>query len=188
MLQQTLLDFRCLSLLDRNIPHGTSLETLRKRLNERETSRVPTEELIKMVDFMLKNNFFKFSGEVKKQRSGTTIGTKVAPPYACIFMNAVVTEFFTSHSIYNLFYGSVILTTYFLNRLMEKRNSFSFLMNFITSTLILHMKSQRTMLFFRFKCKPKRWCNAFRSMITNTSIISRPIPNTLNCQYHTFKH
>ena len=40
-----------------NIPHGIGLEALRKRLNERETWRVPTEELIKMVDFVLKKQF-----------------------------------------------------------------------------------------------------------------------------------
>ena len=44
-----------------NIPHEAGLQVLKKRLNERETPRVPTEELIKMADFMLKNNFFKFS-------------------------------------------------------------------------------------------------------------------------------
>ena len=57
------------------IPHGVGLEGLRKRLNEREIPRVPFEELIKMADFVLKNNFFEFNGEVKRQKSGTTIGT-----------------------------------------------------------------------------------------------------------------
>ena len=57
------------------IPHGVGLEGLRKKLNERETPRVPFEELIKMADFVLKNNFFEFNGEVKRQKSGTTIGT-----------------------------------------------------------------------------------------------------------------
>ena len=79
-----------------NIPHGAGLEALRKRLNERETPRVPTEELIKMADFVLKNNFFEFNGEVKRQKSGTSIGAKFAPPYAFIFMDTVETEFLTS--------------------------------------------------------------------------------------------
>ena len=79
-----------------NILHGTSLKALRKRLNERETSRVPTEKFIKMADFVLKNNFFEFNREVKKQKSRTAIGTKFASPYAYIFMDAVETEFFMS--------------------------------------------------------------------------------------------
>ena len=45
---------------------------------------------------MLKNNFLKFSGEVKRQKSGTPIGIKVAPPCACIFMDAAKIEFLTS--------------------------------------------------------------------------------------------
>ena len=40
------------------IPHGAGLEVLIKRLHERETPRVPAEELIKMADFVLKKKFF----------------------------------------------------------------------------------------------------------------------------------
>ena len=64
-----------------SIPHGVGLEGLRKRVNERETPRVPFEELIKMADFVLKNKFFEFNGEVKRQKSGTTIGTN---PCICL--------------------------------------------------------------------------------------------------------
>ena len=49
-----------------------------------------------MVGFVQKNNFFEFNGEVKWQKSGTAIGTKFAPPYACIFMDEVETEFLKS--------------------------------------------------------------------------------------------
>ena len=52
-----------------------------------------------MADFVLKNNFFEFSGEVKRQKSGTAIGTKFAPPYACIFMDEVETEFLKSQEL-----------------------------------------------------------------------------------------
>ena len=47
-----------------------------------------------MAEFVLKNNYFEFNGKVKKHISGTEIGTKFAPPYACIFMAQVETEFF----------------------------------------------------------------------------------------------
>ena len=36
-----------------------------------------------MTEFVLKNNFFEFNSEVKRQYSGTTIEAKFAPPYAC---------------------------------------------------------------------------------------------------------
>ena len=53
-----------------NKPHGESLVAPRKRLKERETPRAATEELIIMADFVLKNNFFEFNGEVKRQKLG----------------------------------------------------------------------------------------------------------------------
>ena len=87
-----------------------------------------------MANFVLKNNFFQFNGEVKRQKCGTAIGTKFAPPYACIFMDEV--ESFVKVRNYNLSFGSIILTTYFLYGLMEKRSSLSFLMNLITFNLI----------------------------------------------------
>ena len=46
-----------------------------------------------MAEFVLKNNYFGFNGKVKKQISRTAIGTKFAPPYACIFMDQAETKF-----------------------------------------------------------------------------------------------
>ena len=40
-----------------------------------------------MAEFVLKNNFFKFNEKLFQQLAGTAIGTKFAPPYACIFMD-----------------------------------------------------------------------------------------------------
>ena len=52
-----------------------------------------------MAEFVLKNNFFEFNGKLKRQKSGATIGTKFAPPYACIFMYEVETEFLKSKEL-----------------------------------------------------------------------------------------
>ena len=46
-----------------------------------------------MAEFVLKNNFFEFDNKIKQQISGTAIGTKCAPAYACIYMDKVETEF-----------------------------------------------------------------------------------------------
>ena len=46
-----------------------------------------------MAQFVLKNNYFKFNSKVKQQVSDMAIGTKFAPPYACIFMDRMETEF-----------------------------------------------------------------------------------------------
>ena len=55
--------------------------------------------LARMKDFVLKNNSFEFNGEVKRQKSGTAIGTQFAPHYAWIFMDEVETEFLKSQEL-----------------------------------------------------------------------------------------
>ena len=45
---------------------------------------------MKMAEFVLNNNIFEFnSSKTYQQKSGTAIGTKFAPPYACIYMDEV---------------------------------------------------------------------------------------------------
>ena len=83
-----------------SISHGTGLEAFRKILNERDSPKVPTEDIVRMTEFVLKSNFFEFNGEVKRQKSRTTIGTKFAPPYAFTFMDEVETEFLKSEECY----------------------------------------------------------------------------------------
>ena len=79
-----------------SIPHDAGLQALAEKLEEREAKTVPTEDLVEMADFVLKNNFFEFNGEIKQQISGTAMGTKFAPTYACIFMDKVETDFLAS--------------------------------------------------------------------------------------------
>ena len=61
-----------------NIPHDLGLLSLRKRLNETGICKVLTEEIISMVEFVLKNNYFEFNEKVCQQISGTAIGTEFA--------------------------------------------------------------------------------------------------------------
>ena len=82
-----------------SISHEAGLEALRKRLSERDSPKVPTEDIVRMADFVLKNNFFEFNGEVKRQNSGKAVGTKFSSPYACIFVNEVETEFLKSQEL-----------------------------------------------------------------------------------------
>ena len=53
----------------------------------------PTEELVKMAEVVLRNNYFQFNSNLKHQISGTAIGTKFAPPYACIYMDYIKNQF-----------------------------------------------------------------------------------------------
>ena len=76
-----------------SIPHEPSLSALREALDKRSCKGIPTENLIKMAEFVLKNNFFEFDTNVYQQISGTATRTKFAPPYARSFMDQLVTRF-----------------------------------------------------------------------------------------------
>ena len=76
-----------------SIRHKTRLKALKNALRKSKQKHIPTEKLINMAEFVLKNNFFEFSGSVKQQISGRAIGTKCVPTYACIYMDEVETDF-----------------------------------------------------------------------------------------------
>ena len=54
---------------------------------------------VQMAEFVLKNDLSECNGKVKRQKSGTGIGTRFAPPYPCIFMDEIETEFLKSHEL-----------------------------------------------------------------------------------------
>ena len=62
-----------------SIPHQADLEALREALDKRKTHKVPTGKIVKLAEFVLKNNYFQFSDKVYQQISGTAIDTKFAP-------------------------------------------------------------------------------------------------------------
>ena len=108
-----------------SIPHEAGLKALEKAFNSRTNKKVSTEDLVKMVKFVLKNNHFEFNGKVKQQISGTAIGTKFAPPYACIFMNEVETSFLESQEMKPLVWFQYIDYEFFIwTHGQEKLDSF----------------------------------------------------------------
>ena len=76
-----------------SIPHQAGLEGFKKALDARENKFISTDDIVKMAEFVLKSNYFQFNDKVKQQISGTAIGTKFAPTYACVFMDQVETDF-----------------------------------------------------------------------------------------------
>ena len=48
------------------------------------------------MELVLRNDYFEFNDGFKKQKEGTAIGTKFAPPYAIIFMAALEEEILES--------------------------------------------------------------------------------------------
>ena len=69
-----------------NIPHGEGIQACREALETRVTQRPPTDQLIRLLELILKVNNFQFNGENYLQIEGTAMGTPVAPTYANMFM------------------------------------------------------------------------------------------------------
>ena len=67
-----------------------------------------------MAEFVLKNNYFQFSDKVYQQISGTAIGTKFAPPYACIFIDQVESKFIQTQKFQPLVWFRYIDDIFFI--------------------------------------------------------------------------
>ena len=80
-----------------SFPLEAGLKALKDALDNRELKSISTEDLIKTARFVLQNNYFEFTGMVKPQVSGTSILTKFAATYACIFMDKLETDFLKRH-------------------------------------------------------------------------------------------
>ena len=58
------------------------------------------------------NNYFEFHKKFSRQISGTAIGTKFAPPYACIFMDEMETSFLKAQQLHCL---DILMTFFYMN-------------------------------------------------------------------------
>ena len=69
-----------------SISYNEGLEILKKQFDNFVEKSKLTEDLVKMAEFVSKNNYFEFNSNVKCQICVTVIGTKFSPPYACIYI------------------------------------------------------------------------------------------------------
>ena len=82
-----------------SIPNNEGLEVLKKQLDNLYEKSIPTEDLVKMAEFDLKNNNFEFNSNVKHQISGTAICMKFSPPYAYIYVGYMENQFLKNEQI-----------------------------------------------------------------------------------------
>ena len=82
-----------------NIQHDEGLIAMRKALDLRKDKRISTESLIDFAECILKNIIFEHNLSFYKQLRGTAIGTKIAPPYAIIFLGNLEERFFSDCDI-----------------------------------------------------------------------------------------
>ena len=74
-----------------------------------------------MAEFVLKSNFFKFNGNIKQQISGTAIGGKCAPAYACIFMDELERAYLQTQDHQPFLWLRYIDDTFFIWRHGKKK-------------------------------------------------------------------
>ena len=123
-------------------PHESGLNAIKEALENRARKSVPVSDILKMLEFVLKNNYFELNGNVKQQPSGTAIGIKCAPPYACIFMDQVETDFHEIQKL-NQWSGFDMLMTSFLFGLKANRNFSGFFKNLIKLILTRNLRISR---------------------------------------------
>jgi len=70
-----------------NIPHQEGTQAAAEALSERQNPEVSTEVIIRLLELVLNNNLFEFSGETYKQLIGSAMGSSPAPPYSDMFMD-----------------------------------------------------------------------------------------------------
>ena len=76
-----------------SIQHELGLKTLEEAVEKRESNQISTDDLVKLAKNLYSKIIILNLTEVKQQISGTAIGTKFAPTYACVFMYQVESEF-----------------------------------------------------------------------------------------------
>ena len=81
-----------------NIPYQAGLKALKEDLERRDIKKVLTEDLVKKAKLVLNNNIFELNRRGYQQKPGTAIGTKFAPPYACIYIDEVEQKFLETQS------------------------------------------------------------------------------------------
>ena len=79
-----------------NIPHEDGVAACKEVWDSRETKVPPTEILIELLLLVLKCNSFEFNEKHYLQIQGTSMGTKMAPSYANIFMGQLEKRFLMS--------------------------------------------------------------------------------------------
>lgn len=94
-----------------NIPTTLGINTILKKLRKfRDEADLdyPVGAVISALKLVMKNNIFRFNGQVFKQVNGTAMGTPPAPPYATLYFGAHEDEILPQYHHNLLFYKRFI--------------------------------------------------------------------------------
>ena len=115
-----------------SISHNEGISGIKQKLEEQPSKTIHTNDLVQLIEFVLKNNLFEFNDKVKQQISGTATGTKFALPYACTYMDKTGTDFLKTQYrqlfIWLLYIDNIFFIWMYgeaeLKMFMEKLNQF----------------------------------------------------------------
>ena len=103
-----------------SIPHTAGLAALRDALDNREVKKIPTEDLVKIEEFVLKNNYFEFNRSINnnfpEQRQGQSLPIHML---VSLWINLKLTSLKLKH--YNLQCGLDISMMLSIYGLTEKK-------------------------------------------------------------------
>ena len=67
------------SSLYTNIPHSDGIDACKHFLNKRCDGLLKSQDITKLIQLVLENNYFKFDDEFYPQKMGTAMGSSMAP-------------------------------------------------------------------------------------------------------------
>ena len=73
-------------------------------LHFRKEKYVSTDTMIDLAEVVLKNNLFTLGKKTRKQKRGTAIGTKFAPPYSILLKESECKSYLWSRYIDDIFF------------------------------------------------------------------------------------
>ena len=85
-----------------SIPNEAGLSAFKEVRNNREQHAIPANKLIRMADFVLKNNYFEFNGQVKQHIFDTKFIVwylLFAQSYVCFFMDEIETVYYETQGL-----------------------------------------------------------------------------------------
>ena len=134
--------------------------------------------MIRIADFVLKNNYFEFNGQIKQQISGTAIGTKFAPPYAYLFMDKIETAFLETQQLQPLVWFRYIDDIFFIwtHGEQELQTFLRSLNEFHTDIKFTYESSKESIAFLDLKVSVKN-----SKIITDLYVKSTDFHQYLHC-------
>ena len=83
-----------------HIPQDERTEACIEALKDFDIPHKPPDDVLRtLMRYILEYNTFEFDGEFYQQTCGTSMGTKMAPAYATLFMHKLETEFLNTQTL-----------------------------------------------------------------------------------------